>query len=157
LKLKVKIMFKLSEVNKYSNQHIFDRVVEYAATMTSKSESENYEPRYKMFDDSGNVVNACFIGHFIDDDKYKPEMEGLLFSSVKDDSAIKPFKFQDIYSIQQVEPTFKTTKRREELLNDLQGIHDFKDMDEWESEFIKVAKKHCLNRLTINKFQLYAD
>lgn len=110
-------------------QEIFDAVRKYANTMNEKSLDEDGTCVYRS--DNGN---SCFIGAFIPDNLYDPEMEGHailglgIYKGVIESLGIPKYDNDNIFK----------------LWADLQDVHDDWDIFTWEDGFKEVAEKHNL-------------
>ena len=57
-------------------QETFNRVVEHAASMRSKSASADGGRCYYRFPEKNGACSACFVGALIDDEHYSREESG---------------------------------------------------------------------------------
>ena len=133
-------MKSIREAKDCTAQDVFDSVVAYAASMkepaTIQSIGDTSKCVYRKTDIDGNVVNACFIEHFLNDD-YKSEMEGSGFYGYI------TFKYPELSSPHNM------------LLSDLQSVHDDEPFNEWKNSLIRVAQSHNLEYdLVIELFEI---
>lgn len=103
-----------------TEQEVFDYVVHHLLTQNQKSILRSNDCRYR-----GENNLKCAAGCLIDDDEYKPEFETITWFNLS------------------VKGCFPTEHR--ELIQDLQYIHDFYNVENWENKLKLLAGLYNLN------------
>lgn len=110
---------------KASYQSIFNKVVNHLRTQGCKAVDGTY-CRYRI----KKTNLKCAIGCLIPNDKYKPSMEGESIDSKLIANALR---------------MKNSLSRKNEFLQNLQYIHDFSPIKNWELEFINFTKQYKLD------------
>lgn len=111
-------------------QETFNKIVEHAASMTSESRSEDTRDcMYRVYDETGQVCNMCFVGALIDKEHYSGELEGNTADADEVVAAVRAsgyFADNDLF-----------------LLN-CQEVHDQREITDWKKGLYEVAHMYDL-------------
>lgn len=116
----------------YTNQEAFDLIVDALRKQGRKSgyvrDPEECAPGENDFRCMYRAPDGCkcAAGHILPDNDYNSNMEGHTF----------------LYIYENFELSF--TLGNADIVSDLQGIHDFRSVDDWEKGFAEVADLHDL-------------
>lgn len=105
-------------------QQTFDRIVTHLRKQGCRCVDGFESCKYR-----NNVGQKCAAGCLIENDEYKPKMEGRCIQTLINEC----YKFRNI------------TKENLDLVKALQSVHDCEDVDKWEHYFKKVAEKFGVN------------
>lgn len=113
-------MITLATLPKATEQEVFDQVARHLLTQNSKSlHSDDNNCAYLSSDG-----RKCAAGCLIAKDEYRGEIEGTIWSGL-----ISKYKY---------------TAAHENLISELQKIHDFHDVFDWKLKLNKLAKDRNL-------------
>lgn len=110
-------MITLKTLPQATAQEVFDQCASHLLRQMQKSEDHG-NCRYCI----GKL--ACAAGCFIANDEYNPEWEGLPWNMLVN--------------------SYGVSSKHEDLINDLQYIHDIHDVEEWQFGLECIAKDHNL-------------
>lgn len=117
-----------------SSQVVFNRVATHLMTQRKSAMSSTKDCLYRA---PGGL--KCAIGALIPDKHYSEQIEG---GTVDDEKVRDVLEKSDI-----------NVFRDEDLLNELQTVHDGSQPSSWKSDLAKVAKKHNLKDTVLADFK----
>ena len=104
-------------------QETFNRIVEHAASMRSKSCSADGSSCWYRFTEKDGTCSACFVGALIDDEHYSSDLEDFSVSHEDVQMAVADSGYCN----------------DEDFLDACQVVHDNRDIVYWESALYEVA------------------
>ena len=121
-------MITLATLSKSTAQEVFDQVVNHAAKQMEQSEEASSGTcAYRQTGSKGQQV-ACFGGCLMADEEYKPEWDS-------EEHGVTWTKLVRHHGV---------TPKHEELITELQDIHDFSQPRHWRAKLEYTAWSHNL-------------
>lgn len=125
-----------------NKQEIYEKVKTHLLAQGRRANNVNGSGCYLRSPE--NPALKCAVGVLIDDEFYKPEMEGMF-------SVTPPDGMGDCYKLQYAGLMLSGVDPWEygQLLKDLQIVHDSHDVEEWPLSLAAVAAKHGLHDASV--------
>lgn len=117
-------------------EDIFLTVAKHLLTQNAKA----YSVEQEMFMYRGPGNTKCAVGCLIPDDKYQEELEDV---SVHEQTVLSTLGYLDI------------DQDKYGLLQSLQTIHDYDEVDEWEKELYYLGEDYGFSEETLDKLKTF--